>query len=107
MSPAGYSEFQGTRLIEGFFGFRDLCFKTGGGAIRKIWQEFFVCLDLSEDNILGGENNLKARERSKTKLDLRLFQKLALHNNLVPRAFPLKNGWCPNHFLREKPWGRG
>ena len=25
--------------------------------------------------------------------------------NLVPRAFPLKNGW--GHFLREKPWGRG
>ena len=24
--------------------------------------------------------------------------------NLVPRAFPLKNG--PSHFLREKPWGR-
>ena len=36
--------------------------------------------------------------------------------NLVPRAFPLKIGWggwwlkigwCPTHFLREKPWGRG
>ena len=27
-------------------------------------------------------------------------------DNLVPRAFPLKNG-CPTHFLREKPWGRG
>ena len=27
--------------------------------------------------------------------------------NLVPRAFPLKNGWCPTHFLKEKPWGRG
>ena len=27
--------------------------------------------------------------------------------NLVPRAFPLKNGWGPTHFLREKPWGRG
>ena len=26
--------------------------------------------------------------------------------NLVPRAFPLKNGWG-THFLREKPWGRG
>ena len=33
--------------------------------------------------------------------------------NLVPRAFPLKNGWGqkrafsrPTHFLREKPWGR-
>ena len=25
--------------------------------------------------------------------------------NLVPRAFPSKNG--PTHFLREKPWGRG
>ena len=25
--------------------------------------------------------------------------------NLVPRAFPLKNGW-PHPFLREKPWGR-
>ena len=29
------------------------------------------------------------------------------HANLVPRAFPLKNGWVgPTHFLREKPWGR-
>ena len=40
-------------------------------------------------------------------------------DNLVPRAFPSKNGWgrdagmpgCrdagPTHFLREKPWGRG
>ena len=33
--------------------------------------------------------------------------------NLVPRAFPLKNGWgrkrdlFPTNFLREKPWGRG
>ena len=33
--------------------------------------------------------------------------------NLVPRTFPLKNGWGgerlfpPHHFLREKPWGRG
>ena len=27
-------------------------------------------------------------------------------HNLVPRAFPLKNGWGPTH-LREKPWGRG
>ena len=27
-------------------------------------------------------------------------------NNLVPRAFPSKNGWGA-HFLREKPWGRG
>ena len=30
--------------------------------------------------------------------------------NLVPRAFPSKNGWggkSPTHFLREKPWGRG
>ena len=27
-------------------------------------------------------------------------------NNLVPRAFPLKNGWGPTYFLREKPWGR-
>ena len=27
--------------------------------------------------------------------------------NLVPRAFPLKNGWGTTHFLREKPWGRG
>ena len=26
---------------------------------------------------------------------------------LVPNAFPLKNGWGPTHFLREKPWGRG
>ena len=25
-------------------------------------------------------------------------------SNLVPRAFPSKNG---SHFLREKPWGRG
>ena len=29
-----------------------------------------------------------------------------LSSNLVPRAFPLKNG-RPTHFLREKPWGRG
>ena len=29
-------------------------------------------------------------------------------NNLVPRAFPLKNGWGGKLiFLREKPWGRG
>ena len=28
-------------------------------------------------------------------------------SNLVPRAFPLKNGWGTAHFLREKPWGRG
>ena len=28
-------------------------------------------------------------------------------HNLVPRAFPSKNGWGPTHFLREKPWGRG
>ena len=75
-------------------------------AIRKIWREFFVCLDLSED-ILGGENNLKVCERSKTKLDLCLFKKLALQNNIFTRAFPLKNGWSPTHFLREKPWGRG
>ena len=27
--------------------------------------------------------------------------------NLVPRAFPSKNGGGPTHFLREKPWGRG
>ena len=27
--------------------------------------------------------------------------------NLVPRAFPLRNGLGPTHFLREKPWGRG
>ena len=27
--------------------------------------------------------------------------------NLVPRAFPLKNGWGPTQFLREKLWGRG
>ena len=30
--------------------------------------------------------------------------------NLVPRAFPLKNGWGlshPTHFLREKSWERG
>ena len=29
--------------------------------------------------------------------------------NLVPRAFPLKNGWGgrPTHILREKPWGQG
>ena len=34
--------------------------------------------------------------------------------NLVPSAFPSKNGWGgkmafsrPTHFLREKPWGRG
>ena len=27
--------------------------------------------------------------------------------NLVPRAFPLKDGWGATHFLREKPWGRG
>ena len=31
--------------------------------------------------------------------------KVMLHGNLVPRAFPSKNGW--GHFLREKPWGRG
>ena len=31
----------------------------------------------------------------------------ALLFNLVPRAFPLKNGCGPTHFLREKPWGRG
>ena len=29
----------------------------------------------------------------------------AVSYNLVPRAFPSKNG--PTHFLREKPWGRG
>ena len=29
-----------------------------------------------------------------------------LQDNLVPRAFPLKNG-RPTHFLREKPWVRG
>ena len=34
------------------------------------------------------------------------FSTVAFHN-LVPRAFPLKNGWGPTHFLREKPWGRG
>ena len=28
-------------------------------------------------------------------------------HNLVPRAFPSKNGWGATHFLREKPWGRG
>ena len=26
--------------------------------------------------------------------------------NLVPRAFPSKNGWGATHFLRGKPWGR-
>ena len=79
MSPGGYSEFQGTGLIEGFFGFRDIFFlRRGWRAIRKIWREFFVGLDLSKD-ILGGENNLKACDRSKTKLDLCLFKKLARH----------------------------
>ena len=34
-------------------------------------------------------------------------KKARLANNLVPRALPLKNGWGPTHFLREKPWGRG
>ena len=34
-----------------------------------------------------------------------LFCYFLLYPNLVPRAFPLKNGWA--HFLREKPWGRG
>ena len=28
-------------------------------------------------------------------------------SNLVPRAFPLKNGWGPTLFSREKPWGLG
>ena len=32
---------------------------------------------------------------------------LSFGSNLVPRAFPLKNGWGPTHFLREKHWGRG
>ena len=33
-------------------------------------------------------------------------RKTIVNSNLVPRAFPLKNGWGATHFLREKPWGR-
>ena len=34
-------------------------------------------------------------------------RKTFVNSNLVPRAFPLKNGWGATHFLREKPWARG
>ena len=34
-------------------------------------------------------------------------RKTIVNSNLIPRAFPLKNGWGATHFLREKPWGRG
>ena len=33
------------------------------------------------------------------------FNRWQAGTNLVPRAFPSKNGWA--HFLRKKPWGRG
>ena len=40
----------------------------------------------------------------------KLYARVYVRINLVPRVFPLKNGWGfsrPTHFLREKPWGRG
>ena len=50
-----------------------------------------------------------------TGLDMPFNVKILPNANLVPRAFPSKNGWGrekvpfpgPTHFLREKPWGRG
>ena len=76
MSPGGYSEFQGTGLIEEFFGFRHFFLRRGAGwgGDEENLARISVCLDLSKNIFFagggGGENNLNACERSKTKLDL-------------------------------------
>ena len=44
---------------------------------------------------------------TKTWKTLQRQMKNSSANNLVPRAFPLKNGWGRPTHLREKPWGRG
>ena len=63
-------------------------------AVRQSRNITFVLIPLS-----SVETSLCHREAGKRE-----------KNNLVPKAFPLKNGWggkSPTHFLRKKQWGQG
>ena len=83
------------------FGSRKVQRLTEAGSLRAV----------RPTNLIFNTNKLHKRSTSKDPFSF-LFVCLfvsffTLLFNLVPRAFPLKIGCGPTHFLREKPWGRG